>query len=154
MTTILCATRGGASSFPNQDRAIALAQERHAQLIFLHVANVTFLNQFASPKIVDMEAELEEMGEFMLIMAEERAEKAGITAQGVARQGGFQQALQEVIGEYGVTAVTLGAPVHGTALTTTAYLQTLTQTLLQEQAVEVFLLHDGDIIEHHLPTPK
>lgn len=151
MTTILCATRGGASSYPNQDRAIALAKERNATLIFLHVANVTFLNHFASPKIVNMEAELEEMGEFMLIMAEERAEKAGVAAQGVAWQGGFQQALREVIVAHGITAVTLGSPVYGTALTTNTYLRDLTQSLLQDLHVEVFLMHDGEIVEHYLP---
>jgi hypothetical protein len=72
MTTILRPTRGGEASYPNQDRAIKLAKERDADLLLLYVANVHFLDRLAGPVIVDVETELEEMGEFLLALAQER----------------------------------------------------------------------------------
>ena len=47
--TILCPTRGGEASYANQERAIALAVEREAELIFLYVSNVHFLDLTAAP---------------------------------------------------------------------------------------------------------
>ena len=67
MTKILCSTRGGASSFPNQDRAIALAKEREAALCFLHVSNVDFLDKLPSTRTLNMEAQMEEVGEFISV---------------------------------------------------------------------------------------
>jgi len=59
MTQIICPTRGGEHSYPNQDRAISIAKERGAALLFLYVSDVRFLEQFASPILVDVEEELE-----------------------------------------------------------------------------------------------
>ncbi len=151
MTTILCPTRGGQSSFPNQDRAIAITRERGTELLFLYVSNIRFLNGLASPLLVDVEAGLDEMGEFMLAMAQERAEKAGVRAETVVRRGVFRQALAEVIREYQVSAVVLGSAVEGTGLTTPDYLEELTRSILTETGIEVILVHEGKIIERHQP---
>ena len=151
MTTILCPTRGGQSSFPNQDRAIAIARERGAELLFLYVSNIRFLNGLASPLLVDVETELDEMGEFMLAMAQERAEKAGVRAKTVVRRGVFRQALAEVVREYQVSAIILGSAVEGTGLTTPDYLEDLTRSILTETGIEVILVHEGEIIERHQP---
>ena len=81
MATILCPTHGGEKSIPNQERAIAIAKDRGADLIFLYVSDVHFLDHLASPILVDLEAELDEMGQFLCTMASERADKAGVHAQ-------------------------------------------------------------------------
>ena len=81
MGKILCATRGGEASYRTQDAAIALAQERGDELLFLFVVDIQFLDRTAHavrPDIVS--AEMEKMGEFLLAMAQERAEKQGVTA--------------------------------------------------------------------------
>ncbi len=151
MTTILCPTRGGQSSFPNQDRAIAIARERGVELLFLYVSNIRFLNGLASPLLVDIETELDEMGEFMLAMAQERAGKAGVRAKTVVRRGVFRQALAEVIREYQVSAVVLGSAVKETGLTTPDYLKELIRSILTETDIEVILIHQGEIIERRQP---
>ncbi len=151
MTTILCPTRGGQSSFPNQDRAIAIARERGTELRFLYVSNVHFLDNLASPLLVDVQTELDEMGKFMLAMAQERAEKAGVRAETVVRHGVFRQALAEVIRECQVSAVVLGSAVEGTGLTTPDYLEELTRSVLTETGIEVILVHQGEITERHQP---
>jgi nucleotide-binding universal stress UspA family protein len=103
MATILCPTRGGEASYPNQDRAIAIARERNADLLFLYVTDVRFLNRLASPVLVDIETELGELGEFLLTMAQERAEKVGVHAETEVRRGVFRQAIKEITQEYPVT---------------------------------------------------
>ena len=87
MGRILCATRGGEASLQTQDAAIALAKEQGAELIFLYVADSSFLNQTAAPLVVDIESRLVKMGEFLLLMAQERAAAQGISAQILVRKG-------------------------------------------------------------------
>jgi nucleotide-binding universal stress UspA family protein len=143
---ILCPTRGGQASYPNQDRAIALAQERGAQLLFLYVTDVTFLGQTWKPKVVDLETELDEMGEFLLAMAQERAAKQGIKADSVVRRGDFSSVLKEVIAEYAVDMVVMGSAKKGAGLVTREYLRSLGEQVSAENQVEFIVLHAGEII--------
>jgi nucleotide-binding universal stress UspA family protein len=151
MPTILRPTRGGEASFPNQDRAIAIAKERDADLLFLYVADVHFLDRLASPVLVDVETELEEMGEFLLAMAQERAEKAGVRADTVVRRGEFRQALEQVIREHDISTLVLGTAVGETGVTPPGYLENLVQWILHEVGIEVIVLQEGEIKEHHTP---
>lgn len=152
MPTILRPTRGGEASFPNQDRAIAIAKERGAELLFLYVSNVHFLNRVASAVLVDVEAELDELGEFLLTMAQERAEKAGVRAKTTTRRGEFRQALEDVLKEHEeITAVVLGTATGGTGVIPPGYMEDLVQELLSEPGVEVFVLDAGEIVEHRKP---
>jgi hypothetical protein len=66
-----------------------LAIERQAEIVFLYVTDVHFMDHFASPKLIDFETELEEMGDFLLTMAIERAQKSGVEATGIVRRGRF-----------------------------------------------------------------
>lgn len=147
MTQIICPTRGGQHSYPNQDRAISIAKERGADLLFLYVSDVRFLEQFASPILVDVEEELDEMGEFLLAMAEQRAEGAGVNVTTAVRHGIFREALLEVVREHEGDIVVLGSPEEDTAITTQEYLADLIQYLLTEAGVEVIVLRDGEIVE-------
>jgi nucleotide-binding universal stress UspA family protein len=88
---ILCLTRGGEASYPNQDGAIAIAKDLDEELLFLYISSVQFLDHSAAPKVVDIESELDEMGEFLLVMAQERAQKAGVKADILVRRGNFQE---------------------------------------------------------------
>lgn len=147
MTTILCPTRGGERSYPNQDRAAALAKERKADLIFLYISDVTFINQVASPVLIDLEAELDEMGEFLLTMAQERAAKLGVDAQAIVRHGAFNDAVEEVLAEFDVDILVLGSSDEGDGHTTSDFLRTFSAELSQEHGIEVVLLRDGEILE-------
>jgi nucleotide-binding universal stress UspA family protein len=140
MTIILCPTRGGEASYPNQDRAIAIARERQADILFLYVSNVRFLDRFASPLLVDIEKELDELGEFMLAMAQERAERAGVKAEAEIRHGVFRQALKEVILERQIALVVMGTATGETGMTTRPYLEELADWICTETGAEVILV--------------
>ena len=112
MGRILCATRGGEASHRTQDAAIALAKEQGDELIFLYVADYSFLNQTAAPLVVDVEARLVRMGEFLLLMAQERAAVQGISAQTVVREGRLRAELVGVVRELEVDLVVLGRSVN------------------------------------------
>ena len=155
MTAILYPTRGGDPTFLNQDWVINLALERASDLLLLYVSNVHFLDHLAGPVRVDLvEAELDELGEFLLTMAQERAEKAGQAAEIIIRQGLFREALLEVVEEYNATTVVLGYPTLDTAITTREYIHSLAEFLQKEKGIEVFVLDAGKVVEHHPPPSK
>lgn len=156
MQTILFPTRGGPASYPNQDRIIALAKEEGARLIFMYVSDVQFLNLIMSPVLVDVEAEIEEMGEFMLVMAQERAAEAGIEADIIVRRGVFREALKKCIAETGADVVVLGTPARGTGITTPAYRKELIRQVIEETGVEVLEVDEGEIVARWDPgeTPE
>lgn len=147
-TTILCLTRGGRDSYPNQDQAIALAKERKTGLLFLYVSNVQFLGQTASPVLVDIETELDEMGDFMLTMAKERAEKAGVQALTTVRRGFFRKVIKDILKEYPIRTVVMGRPAPETGITTTEYINELIQEIGRESGVEFIVVHQGEIVNH------
>lgn len=149
MSTILYATRGGQGSYPNQDRAVALAKERGATLVFLHITNVEFLGKVASPVLVDMETELDHMAEFLLAMARERATKAGVESKGVIKRGAFREALQEAIQENEAETVMFGSPGRDTAVLTRHYLEELAQSLAAESELEILVLKEGEIVNQY-----
>ncbi len=148
MNVILCPTRGGTSSIPNQEWAIRLAKERNAHLIFLYVSDVRFLDRLSSPLVVDITQELDEMGEFLLAMAQDRALQAGLEAEILVRQGVFRDALADLIHEKEVDTVVIGASTRGTGVTTARYLAILAKTV-QEKGVEMLVVDDGELVQRY-----
>lgn len=150
MATVLYPTRGGDRTYRNQDRVAALARERDANLIFLYVSNVSFLDRLGGPVRVDiLEEELDDLGEFLLAMAQERAEKSGLKTERVIRHGRFRPALAEVIEEHGVTTLVLGRPAHDAANTTVDYISQVAQTMAGDHGIEVIVLHEGEVVEEY-----
>ena len=148
MKTILYPTRGGQTSYSNQDAVIALAKEWNAKLIFLYISNVRFLEKLGvvtHTKVV--QDELEDMGEFILAMACERAEKAGWKAKMVVRKGDFMEAVHNEISEHQVDTVVIGAPGSTHAVTTMDFLQSLIQEIREAHQIEVLIVQDGEMID-------
>ena len=143
MTTILSPTRGGERSYPNQDYAIQLAKQRGADLLFLHVSDIQFLNHRSSPILIDVVAELEEMGEFLLAMAQERAAKAGVQAQTVVRSGVFREVLSDLIPQFEIATLILGSSEEEPGHTTSEFLVNLSQEMVRQHGLEVLLVSDG-----------
>ena len=110
MEKILCATRGGDASFLSQDKAIQLARERDAQLFFLYVVDTHFIDKTSAPILIDVENEISKLGEFLLLMAQERAQKGGVEASTILKEGQIREELAKVIKEEGITLVVLGKP--------------------------------------------
>jgi len=148
MNTILFPTRGGQTSYSNQDAVIALAKQWDAQLIFLHISNVHFLEKLGHvrhTKIV--QNELEDMAEFLLAMACERAEKGGWKAKMVLRQGAFREAVHNVIIEHQVDVLVIGAPGSSHAVTTTEFLKSLIHEIRETHQIKVLIVQDGHMID-------
>ena len=110
MGIILCATRGGEPSSRTEQQAIALAKERGDTLLFLYVVNKHFLDKTAAPIVVDVDDELSDMGEFLLLMAKERAEKQGVETETTVRKGEVRAEIKRAAIEQGASAVVLGSP--------------------------------------------
>lgn len=113
MGKILCATRGGETSWRTQDEAIKLAKERGDQLIFLYVADISFLDKIAAPVVIDAEGGVERMGGFLLAMAQERARNKGLEAQVIIRGGKTREEIKAAAKELEVDCVVLGLPAEG-----------------------------------------
>lgn len=131
MGRILCATRGGEASRRTQDAAIALAKEQGDELIFLYVADSSFLNHTAAPLVIDVETRLVKMGEFQLLVAKERAAAQGISAQTIVRKGKLRAELVGAARELEVDLIVLGHPVdqHEQAVFDEAALQAFATSL-------------------------
>lgn len=137
---ILCATRGGEASLRAQERAIEIAKERSAKLVFIFVFDTRFLEQYTAPHVPAIEDEIKKMGEFLLLMAKERAEKAGVEADYTVRNGKFKASLIETANELSAKTVVLGRPADNN-LTTLDYLEnTLSPALHEATGAEVLVV--------------
>ena len=146
--TVLCSTRGGKESHANQDFAIRLTQERGTDLLFLYVSNIQLISRAGPPIVVDIEEELDEVGRFLLSMAQERAEKSGVTARTTVRRGIFSEVLQEVIIENKVDIVVLGRSPREAGIVPHSHLQELCEKLNKALGVEFIIVQDGQDVFH------
>ena len=110
MGVILCATRGGESSFRTQSAAIELAKNRNDELAFLYVVDLNFLDKTAAPIVVDVENEISQMGEFLLLVAKERAVEQGIRTRTLSSKGSVRDEIKKAALEIGASLVVLGRP--------------------------------------------
>jgi len=136
MSKILCATRGGEASYRTQDAAIALAKERSDTLLFLYVVDIHFLDKTAAPIVVDVGNEVTKMGEFLLLMAQERAAEQGVTATTICRRGEFREELKRAALEGDVSLVVLGRPAGDESIFHLAGLQAFAAEIEAETGVE------------------
>ena len=86
-----------------------------------------------------MQAELENMGEFLLLMAKERAEKEGVAASTVVKLGEFRAALLEAAQEGGASVIVLGSPGES-AHTKEGYLEKLAEGITAETGIETLIV--------------
>jgi nucleotide-binding universal stress UspA family protein len=140
MGKILCATRGGEESEETQAAAIALTREQGHTLVFLYVADASFLDRIAAPLVVDVEGELERMGRFQLAIACEQAAAQGVEAQAVVRHGHLQTELVAAARDLGATLVVLGRPRERAPVFDDEALDSFATQLRNETGVEVRIL--------------
>ncbi|MBE0529117.1 MAG: universal stress protein [Thermoleophilia bacterium] len=140
MGKVLCATRGGEASYIAQDAAIALAKTKGDELIFLYVADISFLDQMAIPLVVNVESRLEKLGHFQLVMAQERAAAQGIEAQAIVRIGHLRAELVDVAKEIGATIIVMGRSLGPESAFTDAAIKAFVADLQTETGVEVRIL--------------
>ena len=136
MGKILCATRGGEVSYRTQDAAIALANERGDELIFLYMVDLHFLDNTVDSGVVDVEQEVTKMGQFLLLMAKERAAEQGVVAETICRKGSLREQLKNVAREEKASLVVLGRPADAESVFQLAGLETFAAEIESETGVE------------------
>ena len=129
---IVCATRGGEASQVAQDLAIRLALQNGEELVFFYVADTAVLEHTSDTRPHEIARDLSRMGEFILTIAQERAQEAGVQkATWVCRLGTMREELKAYLLETGAEKLVLGRPVaQGVE-------QVFTQTGLDEFAAEL-----------------
>lgn len=136
MGKILCATRGGEASYRTQDAAIALTKELGHTLVFLYIVDLHFLDKVSAPLVVDVEGELGKMGEFLLLMAKERAAEQGLDAETMWRKGKVREVLKQLAQEEDVSLLVLGRPAGAESAFELAGLRAFCAELEAETGVE------------------
>ncbi|MFQ5857060.1 MAG: universal stress protein [Anaerolineae bacterium] len=136
MGKILCATRGGEASYRTQDAAIALAKERGDTLLFLYVVDLHFLDKVTGAGVVDVGQEMTKMGQFLLLMAQERAAEQDVVAETTCRKGKFREELKNAAREEGASLVVLGRPADGESVFQLADLEAFAAEIESETGVE------------------
>lgn len=111
MTGIICAVRGGPASQPTIERAIELAKETKLKLHFLYIVNLDFLSHTQISRVSTISEELHEMGEFILLTAQEKANSEGVRAEAIIRHGNVSEEIINLAKELQANYVILGLPV-------------------------------------------
>jgi nucleotide-binding universal stress UspA family protein len=110
MSGIVCAIRGGPTSKPTIRRAIELAKETNLVLHFLYIVNLDFLAYTESSRVRVIKEEMHEMGDFIVLAAQEKAENQGVDSQGAVRDGSVASGIIEFSKEIEADYVVLGSP--------------------------------------------
>lgn len=110
MSGIVCAIRGGPSSQPTIDRAVALAQETGLPLHFLYVVNLDFLTRTITSRVRTISEQMRQMGESILLAAQAQAAVQDVPAQIVVRQGEVGEEIAVLCHEVSADYLVLGRP--------------------------------------------
>jgi nucleotide-binding universal stress UspA family protein len=110
MSGVVCAIRGGPSSEATIQRAIRLAKDEAMPLHLLYVVNLDFLTHTESSRTRLVSDEMEQMGDFILLSAQSKAEAKGVEANGTVRQGNVSEQIVELAREVEADYVVMGKP--------------------------------------------
>lgn len=110
MSSVVCAIRGGPHSQFTIETAIKLAKQTDSSLHFLYVVDLNFLEQTIMLHKDAVSDELKQMGEFILLMAQEKAATQGIEAKTYVRRGIFLDELIALCLELQANHIVLGRP--------------------------------------------
>jgi nucleotide-binding universal stress UspA family protein len=89
---------------------VRLAKETGETIYFLYVVNLDFLTHSSSSKTNHISKELHDMGEFILLSAQEQAAEAGVQTEGVIREGRVVEEVISYCAEQNPLYVILGQP--------------------------------------------
>ena len=138
MSKILCAIRGGEASQRIQDVAIELAKENDEQIVFLYVVNTEFLDTASQTLLETVTTEMEKLGDFLLLMAQERAKKSGVVAETLLRHGYLQPEFESAASAPDISKVILGKPGEGGAFSMES-LEKVAKEIEEKCQVEVLI---------------
>ena len=138
MAKILCAIRGGKASQRIQDIGIKLAKERGEEIVFLYVVNTKFLATASTALRESVTHEMEKLGDFLLLMAQERAKKQDVIAETLLRHGYLQEEFEAAASVAEISTVLLGKPGEGGNFSM-AELETVAKEIKEKHHVEVLI---------------
>jgi nucleotide-binding universal stress UspA family protein len=138
MGKILCAIRGGEASQRIQDIAIERAKTRGEEVVFLYVVNIEFLDTASAVLRESVTREMEKLGDFLLLMAQERAKKSGVVAERLLRHGYLREVFKAVASAPDISTVLLGKPAKGGFFSTES-LEALATEIEEKCEVEVLI---------------
>lgn len=110
MAGIICAIRGGPDSRPTIEKSIQLAKQTGQKLYFLYVVNLDFLAHTTSSRVAAISTEMHQMGEFILLSAQQTAKRQDVLAEIVVRQGSVSEEIVALCHEVEANYVILGIP--------------------------------------------
>jgi nucleotide-binding universal stress UspA family protein len=112
MGVILCATGNGVQSRIVQAAAVEVARSQQKRLVFLHVVDLRQLGELEEALWAAARAELAWLGEAMLRLAQDRARRRGVVAEGQILHGDVCAALEEYVRSHAVDRLLLGAATN------------------------------------------
>jgi nucleotide-binding universal stress UspA family protein len=110
MGSIVCATRGGEAGRRTQERAIALAKERGAELTFLCVFDPSFAGPLDGALAAAVEKEQQWLGRALLGTAQARARRKGVDAGAVVLSGPVLESIEDFVCGSGASTLVIGEP--------------------------------------------
>ena len=142
MGPIVCATRGGEAGRRTQERGIALAKERGAELIFLCVFDPDFagpLNSALSAAVVE---EQQWLGRALMSVAQARARERGVEASAMVLSGPVLGSIEEFLCESDASTLVIGEAKINSALSAfrPGSVQTCARHVEQNTDVEVVVV--------------
>jgi nucleotide-binding universal stress UspA family protein len=107
---IVCATRGGEASRRTQERAIGLAKERKAELIFLCVFDPVVAERASSELAEAVAEEQQWLGRALMGIAKKRAQEQGLGVEVAVRRGAILETIEAFVCEVGADTLVIGEP--------------------------------------------
>jgi cation:H+ antiporter len=142
---VLCATRGGHASQPTHQKAIEIALDRGAELIFLYVFDQQAIQQVATPILINVSAQMNHMRAFLRNTARRQATQAGVRAKVLVRAGSLREQIQAIANEQGVDLIVMGNPSEKSSLFKREALRALADEIEAETGIEVLALSDQEV---------
>ena len=109
-------------------------------ILFLYVVDLHFLDKTAAPIVVDIEDEMGDMGEFLLMMAVERASEQGVEARTTRRVGKVREEIKRSAVIECVSLVVLGKPAGKESAFQMEDLVTFAKEIEQETGIETIIV--------------
>lgn len=109
MGILLCATGNGAQSRIVQNAAVETARRQQKHLVFLHVVDLRQMGELDEALQPAARAELAWLGEAILRLAQDRAQRQGVQTDSVILYGDVREALEGYLRTHPVDLLLLGA---------------------------------------------
>jgi nucleotide-binding universal stress UspA family protein len=141
MQSIVCATRGGEACRRTQEKAVALAKERGAELTFLYIVDPSFVGPVDELLADAVSDEMTRLGRALLRIAQLRAREQGLDARTVVHRGAVQQGIKDYLRQVEASMLVIGAPRAGTPSQafTPPEIQRFAQAVRQDLDIEVIV---------------